>query len=92
MPGLFSVENDKAVRKDCCSRDFMYEGHSEMIWTHLVRSNFIVFSLNTKQLLVQRTALLGYTSVCCLVSAIFSGCMGTEMCVVHCKCLERRLL
>jgi hypothetical protein len=27
------------------------KGHSEMIWTHLICSNFIIFRLNIKQLL-----------------------------------------
>jgi hypothetical protein len=38
-----------------------YKGHSEMIWTHLICSNFITFNLNTKQLPAQNIALLGYT-------------------------------
>jgi hypothetical protein len=34
-----------------------------MIWTLLFCSNFIIFRLNTKQLLAQHISLLAYTSV-----------------------------
>jgi len=30
-----------------------FEGHSEIIWTQIIRSNFITLRLNTKQLLAQ---------------------------------------
>jgi hypothetical protein len=34
-----------------------------MIWTVLICSNFIIFRLNTKQLLAQHIPLLGYTEL-----------------------------
>ena len=37
-----------------------YEGHLEIIWTHLICRNFIIFTRNTKQLLAQHIPLLGY--------------------------------
>jgi hypothetical protein len=45
-----------------CGFVLKYEGQSEMIWTHLIGSNFIIFGLNTKQLLSQYVLLLGQTS------------------------------
>jgi hypothetical protein len=40
-----------------------YQRHYEMIWTHLICSNFITFKLNTKQLSAQHIPLLGYMSL-----------------------------
>ena len=41
---------------------FMFcEGHSEMIFTYFICSNFIIFRLNTKQLLAQHIPLQGCT-------------------------------
>ena len=37
-----------------------YEGHSEMIWTHLICRKYIIFGrMNTQQLLAQHIPLLG---------------------------------
>jgi hypothetical protein len=41
----------------------LYKGHSEMIWTHLICSNFIIFTHNTNQLLTQHIPILDYTKL-----------------------------
>lgn len=33
------------------SQKIIYEGHLEMMWSHHICSNFVIFTLNTKQLL-----------------------------------------
>jgi len=40
---------------------YFYKGHSDMIWTQLICSNFTILRLHTKQLLAQHIPLLGYT-------------------------------
>lgn len=40
-----------------------HKEHSETIWTNLIHSNFITFSLNTTQLLPQHIPLPAYTSL-----------------------------
>jgi hypothetical protein len=42
-------------------KHYFYEGRSEMIWTQLACGNFVIFRLNTEQLLAQHILLLGYT-------------------------------
>jgi hypothetical protein len=48
----------KIKKKDCS-----YEGHLEMIGTHPICNNFIIFRLNIKQLLAQHILLLGHMSL-----------------------------
>lgn len=40
-------------------KHYFYEGRSEMIWTQLACGNFVIFRLNTEQLLAQHIPLLG---------------------------------
>ena len=50
-----------------------FGGCSGMIWAHLTCSNFIVFSLNTKQLLDQHIPLLGLS--CTSLPALWERCL-----------------
>jgi len=40
----------------------LHDGHWETIWTHLICKNYIIFSLNAKELLAQHIPLLRNTS------------------------------
>jgi hypothetical protein len=64
---VFSVKYCYAVETILCQilqhTWLLYKGHLEVIWSHVICSNCIIFRLNIKQLLAQHIPLLGYTSL-----------------------------